>query len=167
MLLSKGGAVMRAQASHQCGLGSNPGVDGSGWFSSLLREVLLQVVRSGKHGHVSKNSLTPKCSVGKKFTIGGRRTTRVIGNTCNITQSGLHPITFWRAKTEKTNYRKMVQITAISFRGNRISVLFISALKISVAENVFCAVNLRWACKTNISTFELSDKRVTLTMITW
>ena len=83
--------------------------------------------------------------VAKKFTIDRRRTTRVIGNTCNITQSGLHPITFGRAKKEKTKYRKMVQITAISCRGNRIS----------VTENVLCAVNLRWACKTNISTFEL------------
>ena len=26
------------------------------WFSSMLREVLLRVLRSGKHGHVSKNS---------------------------------------------------------------------------------------------------------------
>lgn len=51
----------------------------------------------------------------------------------------------------------MVQITAISCRGNRIS----------VTENVLCAVNLRWACKTNISTFELWDKRVTLAKITW
>ena len=32
----------------------------------------------------------------------------------------------------------MVQIAAISFRGSRISALFISALKISIAENVVC-----------------------------
>ena len=36
MLLSKGGEVMRALASHQCGLGSNPGVDAICGLSVLL-----------------------------------------------------------------------------------------------------------------------------------
>ena len=33
---SKGGAVVRAHASHQCGPGSNPGVDGICGLSLLL-----------------------------------------------------------------------------------------------------------------------------------
>ena len=35
-ILSKGGAVVRALASHQCGPGSNPGVDAICGFSLLL-----------------------------------------------------------------------------------------------------------------------------------
>ena len=72
---SKGGAVVRALASHQSGPDSNPGVDAICgwvcWFSLLLREVFLWVlrfspllqnrhfqipIRSGTHGHVSTSS---------------------------------------------------------------------------------------------------------------
>ena len=73
---SKGGAVVRALASHQCGPVSNPGVDaicGLSYcgFSSLLRDVFLRVnrfspllknqhlqipSRCGKHGHVSTSA---------------------------------------------------------------------------------------------------------------
>ena len=73
---SKGGAVVRAHAFHQCGPGSNPGVNAicgwvCCWFSLLLREVFLWVlrfspllqnqhfqipIRSGTHGHVSTSS---------------------------------------------------------------------------------------------------------------
>ena len=73
---SKGGAVVRALVSHQCGPVSNPGVDaicGLSYcgFSPFLREVFLRVLRfspllknqhlqipsrSGTHGHVSASS---------------------------------------------------------------------------------------------------------------
>ena len=47
---SRGGAVVRALASHQCGPGSNPGVDAICGLSlllvlSFLREVFLRVLR--------------------------------------------------------------------------------------------------------------------------
>ena len=77
------GAVMRALASHQCGPDSNRGVDAQGWvcrwFSRLLREVFLRVLRFSPllknqhfqipilystHGHVFSYR-TPKCFVGK------------------------------------------------------------------------------------------------------
>ena len=74
---SKGGAVMRALASHQCGPGSIPGVDAIGGlslslvlslaargfflrallFSLLLKNKHFQIlVRSGTHGRVEKSS---------------------------------------------------------------------------------------------------------------
>ena len=47
---SRGGAIVRALAFRQCGPGSNSGVDTVGvwvccWFSPLLREVFLRVLR--------------------------------------------------------------------------------------------------------------------------
>ena len=68
---SKGGAVVRALASHDCGSGSSPGVDAIRglslllarsfaprgvsavlWFSPLLKKQLFQIpIRSGTHGH--------------------------------------------------------------------------------------------------------------------
>ena len=73
---SKGGAVMRALASHQCGPGSTPGVDAicvlsllmvlsfdpRGFlrvlrFSPLLKNQHFQIpIRSGTHRHVSTSS---------------------------------------------------------------------------------------------------------------
>ena len=73
---SRGGAVVRAFASHQCGPGSNPGVDAicglslllvlslapRGFspglrFSPLLKNQHFQIpIRSGMHGHVSTSS---------------------------------------------------------------------------------------------------------------
>ena len=74
---SKGGAVVRALASHQCGPGSNPAVDaicglslllvlclaprgffpGTPVFSPLVKDQHFQIsIRSGKHRHVSTNS---------------------------------------------------------------------------------------------------------------
>ena len=45
-LRSKDGAVVRALASHQCGPRLNPGVGWvCFWFSRLLREVFLRVLR--------------------------------------------------------------------------------------------------------------------------
>jgi len=76
-LLSKGGVVMRALASHQCCLGSNPGVDAIcglslllvlsldprgfflrvSQFSPLLKNQHFQIpIRSGTLGHVSTSS---------------------------------------------------------------------------------------------------------------
>ena len=76
---------------HQCGLGSNPGIDSIRgytsfelivgyqslaprsfspllWFSMHLKTQHYQTpIRSGKHRHVLKR--TPKCSVGKQVTI--------------------------------------------------------------------------------------------------
>ena len=41
----KGGTVVRALASHQCGSGSNPSVDAiCSWFSPLLQEAFLRVL---------------------------------------------------------------------------------------------------------------------------
>ena len=47
---ARDGPVVRALASHQCGLGSNPGIEPyvgwvCCWFSPLLREVFLRVLR--------------------------------------------------------------------------------------------------------------------------
>ena len=70
---NKGGAVVRALASQQCGLGSNPGVNaicglslllvlslvprGFSSFSSLLKNQHLQIpIRSWTHGHVWTSS---------------------------------------------------------------------------------------------------------------
>ena len=70
---NKGGAVVRALASHQCGLGSNPRVNaicglnlllvlslvprGFSSFSSLLKNQHLQIpIRSWTHGHVWTSS---------------------------------------------------------------------------------------------------------------
>ena len=55
---SKGGAVLRALASHQCGLGSNPGVDAKCELSLLL--VLSLAPRSFSPGTpVFPSSQTP------------------------------------------------------------------------------------------------------------
>ena len=76
VVTSKAGAVMRALASHQCGPGSNPGVEAICGLSlvlvlSLAPTVFLRVlrfspllenqhfqipIRSGTHGHVSTSS---------------------------------------------------------------------------------------------------------------
>ena len=70
---SKGGAVVRALASHQCGLGSNPGVDALCGLSLLLflslaprgfspgtplslKPTLPNSIPSGTHGQVSTSS---------------------------------------------------------------------------------------------------------------
>ena len=73
---SKGGAVVRALASHQCGVGSNPGIDAicglslllvlslgpRGFlrvlqFSPLLKNQHFQIpIRSGTHRHISASS---------------------------------------------------------------------------------------------------------------
>ena len=64
---SKGGAVVRALASHQCAPGSNPGVDAicglslllvlySGFPLSLKNQHFQIPIRSGTHGHVSTSS---------------------------------------------------------------------------------------------------------------
>ena len=85
------GAVVRALASHQCGLGSNPDVDAicglslllvlslaSRGFSAdtpdtLLKNQHFQIpIRSGTQGHVSTiSSRTLKCFAGKQITIYG------------------------------------------------------------------------------------------------
>jgi len=73
---SKGGAVVRALASHQCGPGSNPGVNttcglslllvlflaprgfsqGSTVFPFLENQHFQIPIQSGMHGHVSASS---------------------------------------------------------------------------------------------------------------
>ena len=84
---ARDGSVVRALASHQCGPDSNRGVDAQGWvcrwFSRLLREVFLRVLRFSPllknqhfqipilystHGHVFSYR-TPKCFVGKQIAI--------------------------------------------------------------------------------------------------
>ena len=72
LLGSKGGAVVRALASHQCGPGSNSGVEaicglslllvlslaprGLSPGSSVLNQHFQILIRSGTHGHVSTSS---------------------------------------------------------------------------------------------------------------
>ena len=48
--VSRGGAMVRAQASHQCGPGLSPGVDAKCGLSLLLVLSLLQKVFSGYYG---------------------------------------------------------------------------------------------------------------------
>ena len=82
---SKDGAVLRALASHQCGAGSNPGVDAicglslssvpsfaprgfspvTPVFPSPQKPTTPSPIRSGTH-NVHEFLRTPKCSVGKQ-----------------------------------------------------------------------------------------------------
>ena len=84
--------MVRALASHQCGLGTNPGVDaicglslllvlsfaprgfffGYSSFPLSLQKTFQIPIRSGTHGHNHFNEFlrTPKCSVGKLITGG-------------------------------------------------------------------------------------------------